>query len=151
MSLFEHVLRGGGGFVGVRNYLDVVVNPLTHLVVGNTIEFILLSFILSFLAPLMLALVLSSIPFAKLLIRSAFFLPAVASAVVVSVLWQQMYDFGGPFNSLMQMLGFAPRKWLAEPSVAMFAVVLPMAWATLGVSGLTYLAGLSAIPEALYE
>jgi len=151
MSAFEHVLRDGGSFVGVRNYLDVIVNPLTHVVVGNTLLFIAISFVLSFLAPLALALVLSTIPFAKLLIRSAFFLPAVASAVVVSVLWQQMYDFGGPFNSFMQALGFAPRKWLAEPSVAMFAVVLPQAWATLGVSGLTYLAGLSAIPEALYE
>ncbi len=151
MSLFDHVMRDGGGFVGLQNYLDVIVHPRTGRVAVNTVFYLALSFVLGFIAPLVLAVVLSSLRVGALIVRSAFFLPAVASAVVVAILWQQMFDFGGPFNSLMGALGFAERKWLSETSTAMFAVVLPTAWATLGVGGLTYLAGLSAIPESLYE
>jgi ABC-type sugar transport system permease subunit len=44
-----------------------------------------------------------------------------------------------------------PRNWLGETDTAMFAVVMSQAWSTLGVSGLIYLAGLSSIPEELYE
>ena len=151
MSLSDHVLRGGGTFTGMRNYLDVVVTPATLTVALNTVYFLSLSFLLGFVAPFVLSLALSSFPLGSFFVRTAFFLPAVASAVVVAILWQQMFDLGGPFNTLVHFLGFAERRWLAEPSTAMLAVVLPPAWATLGVAGLTYLAGLSAIPEALYE
>ncbi len=151
MSLFTHVLRHGGDFAGARNFLDVIVNPLTALVLRNTVLYIGLSFMFGFIAPLVLAIVLSSFPVGKLIVRSAFFLPAVASAVVIAILWQQMFDPGGPFNQLAAFLGVAPRSWLKEPATALFAVTLPGAWATLGVAGLTYLAGLSAVPESLYE
>ncbi len=151
MSLSDHVLRGGGAFTGMRNYLDVIVTPTTLTVFLNTVYFLSLSFLLGFVAPFILSLALSSFPFGLTYVRTAFFMPAVASAVVIAILWQQMFDIGGPFNTLVHFLGFAERKWLAEPSTAMLAVVLPPAWATLGVAGLTYLAGLSAIPEALYE
>ncbi len=149
MSTFAHVLRDGGTFTGLTNYLDVIASPVTHGAVLNTLFYLLLSFFLGFVAPLLLALVLANLPWMKFIIRTAFFFPAVASAVVIAMIWQQIY--AGPFNSLVTLLGFSPRNWLGEPGVAMFSVVLAQAWSTLGVSGLIYLAGLSAIPEELYE
>jgi len=151
MSMFTHVLRDGGVFIGLANFYDVIISPLSQKAVFNTFYFMLISFFLSFIGPLVLALVLANIPRGGFVIRSAFFLPAVASSVVVALLWRQMYDIGGAFNSLVGLLGFPPRDWLGESGVAMFATVLPQAWATLGVSGLVYLAAISAIPEALYE
>jgi multiple sugar transport system permease protein len=151
MSLFTNVLREGGVFIGLENFYDVIISPLAQTAVINTMYYMLISFFLCFLGPLILALVIANVPRGAFLIRTAFFLPAVASSVVVALLWQQMYDIGGAFNSLVSLLGFPPRDWLAEPSVAMFATVLPQAWATLGISGLVYLASISSIPEALYE
>ncbi len=151
MSFFANVLRDGGTFVALKNYINVAIDPNTHLAVSNTLYYLVLSFLMAFLAPLILALVLSNFPRGKFLIRSAFFLPAVASAVVVAIVWQQMYDLGGPFNDMATLLGFASRNWLEDPAVAMFGVVLAQSWCTLGVSGLTYLAGLTTVPEEYYE
>ena len=149
ISLSSHVLRGGGELTGLSNYFDVVINPLTQLVVRNTLHYLLLSFLLGFVAPLVLALVLSDFPVCRGLVCTWFLLPAVSSAVVLAVLWQQTYQ--GSFNVFVRLLGLSPRDWLKDPAVAMFAVVLPQAWANLGVGGLIYLAGLSTIPNALYE
>ena len=151
MSLFTHVLREGGVFIGLQNFYDVIVSPLSQKAVFNTFYYMFISFFLTFLGPLVLALVLANLRRGAFLVRSAFFLPAVASSVVVALLWRQMYEIDGAFNGLVSLLGFPPRDWLSEPSVAMFATVLPQAWATLGVSGLVYLAAISSIPEALYE
>jgi multiple sugar transport system permease protein len=149
ISLYDHVLRNGGTFTGLGNYFDVIVNPVTHGAALRTIEFLGLSFLMGFVAPLLLALALSGLPFGRLVIRTAFFFPAVANAVVVAMIWQQLY--GGPFNSIVAALGFAPRDWLGNTGTAMFAVVLAQAWNVIGVSGLIYIAGLASIPEALYE
>ncbi len=151
MSMYSQVMRDGGTPVGIANYFDAVTSPDTHIAVVNTLSYLLISFALGFVAPFLLALVLSGLPRGRFLVRSTFFLPAVASAVVVAIVWQQMYDFGGPFNDFAALLGFAPRRWLDDPSTAMFAVVNAQAWSTLGIAGLTYLAGLSVIPEVQYE
>lgn len=149
MSFSSHVLREGGQFVGLANYFDVITNPLTLMVLSNTMYYLAVSFVLGFAAPLLLALVLADFPWKKSLLRSAFFLPSVCSAVVLAVLWQQVYK--GPFNVFANLLGFSSREWLKDPGAVMFAVVLPSAWANLGVSGLVYFAGLASIPESLYE
>jgi len=151
MSLFSHVLREGGNFIGAANFYDVIVDPLTQKAVFNTAYYMFFSFFLCFIGPLVVALALASFPRGVFAVRTAFFFPAVASAVVVAILWQQMYATGGAFNTLVKLFGFPPRDWLSEPGVAMFATVLPQAWASLGVYGLIYLAGVSAIPEDLYE
>jgi len=151
MSLSSHVLRAGGTFAGLSNFTEVIVSPLTHHAAMNTVLMVVVSFFLCFLVPVALALVLAGFPFWKLPIRTAYFLPAVASAVVVTVAWQKMYDFGGPFNDVMSFLGVAPRKWLAEERWAMVALVFAQAWSVIGVNSLIYTAGLSMIPESFYE
>jgi len=149
MSLSSHVLRGGGQISGLSNYFDVIINPLTWLVLRNTFYYLFLSFLMGFVAPLLLALVLADFPVYRSTVRTFFFLPAVCSAVVIAILWQQIYK--GPFNTFMHLLGFGSREWLSDPATAMFAVVLPQAWASMGVSGLIYIAGMTAIPDELYE
>ena len=151
MSLSSHVLREGGTLTGLGNFTEVIVSPLTHQAALNTVFMVAISFFLCFLLPIALALVLAEFPFGKLAIRTAYFLPAVASAVVVTVAWQKMYDFGGPFNDAMAFLGVAPRKWLADQGWAMVALVFAQAWFVIGVNGLIYTAGLSMIPESFYE
>ncbi|MEK7764696.1 MAG: sugar ABC transporter permease, partial [bacterium] len=151
MSGFAHVLRNGGSFVGLANYLEVAISPSAHRAVVNTGLFVALSFFFSYLGPIALALVLSGFRRWQALTRSVFFLPAAASAVVVALLWRQMYEIAGPFNVLMDWLGIARRNWLEEPAFAMAALALAQSWALLGISGLTYLAGLATIPESLYE
>lgn len=151
MSTLTGVLRDGGKFAGLSNYFEVLINPLTHTMALNTVRFLGWSFLLGFVAPLVLALILSGLRRLQLVARTLFFLPAVANAVVIALLWEQLYAPAGFMNRLLGFLGVQEIKWLEDPGWAMFATVLAQAWSTLGVSGLIYLAGLSTIPESLYE
>ncbi len=150
-SLFEHVLRGGGSFVGAENFINAAIDPQTHLALGRTFYYLGLSFLLGFVAPMVVALMIAGLPRFQFLVRSALFLPAIAGAVMVSVIWWQLFAGGGYFNLLVRLLGFAPRDWLGDSSTAMFAVVLAQSWSVLGISGLIYVSGLSSIPVSLYE
>ena len=151
MSLFTNILRDGGIYSGLGNYLDVITSSTTRVALVNTLYFMVWSFLLGFLCPLVLAIALSGFRRLQLLARTAFFLPAVANAVVIALMWEQLYAPTGFMNLIMKILGFPPQDWLTNPKMAMFSTVFAQAWSTLGVSGLIYLAGLSTIPEELYE
>jgi ABC-type sugar transport system permease subunit/ABC-type glycerol-3-phosphate transport system substrate-binding protein len=151
MSLYTNILRDGGVYAGLGNYLDVITSTTTRVALVNTLHFMAWSFVFGFLCPLALAIALSGFRRLQLLARTAFFLPAVANAVVIALMWEQLYSTNGFMNLLAKLLGFPPQDWLGNPRLAMFSTVFAQAWSTLGVSGLIYLAGLSTIPEALYE
>jgi raffinose/stachyose/melibiose transport system permease protein len=150
-SLRENVSGGGGEFVGMRNYLQILVDPGSHEAVGNTVYFLAISFVLEFIVPLLLALGLSAFRRGSSMMKSALFLPAVSSTVVVGIVWQQMFAQNGWFNIFVELLGFPPRIWLSEAGTAMFAVVLAKAWSTAGMSMMVYSAAMAAVPESLYE
>ncbi len=151
MSLFAHVLHGGGSFVGLGNYVEVLLDPGAQRAVAVTAGYLGWSFILGFIAPLVLAIVLSGFRRLAAIARLLFFIPAAANAVVIALLWKQLYAPAGALNLMAGWLGFLPVEWLGKSGNALLAVCLAQAWAGLGINGLVYLAGLSTIPESLFE
>jgi multiple sugar transport system permease protein len=87
--------------------------------------------------------------------RTVFFIPVVVSIVVVSILFQFIYDGDNGLvnNALVFITGgrFTPVDWLASPSTAMPAIMVMSAWQAVGVHMVIWLAGLQTIPEILYE
>lgn len=151
MSLFAHVLKHGGTFVGAGNFVDVILDPVAGRAVAVTLGYLAWSFVLAFVGPLVLAIVLSGFRRLQAVMRLLFFVPAAANAVVIALLWKQMYAPAGAVNLVGHLLGFAPVDWLARPGTAVFAVCAAQAWAGVGINGLVYLAGLATIPESLFE
>ncbi len=87
--------------------------------------------------------------------RTVFFIPVVVSIVVVSILFQFIYDGDNGLvnNTLVFLSGgrFTPVDWLASPSTAMPAIMVMSAWQAVGIHMVIWLAGLQTIPEILYE
>ena len=84
--------------------------------------------------------------------RSAFFYPVLLSPVVVALVWQWILNNQfGVLNAVLQGLGLARQPWLLRGDWAMFWAIFVHVWATLGFFALIVLAGLQAIPAALYE
>ena len=83
--------------------------------------------------------------------RSAFFLPTVASAVAVSLIWTYMYaPQAGALNALLAGFGLPQPSWLADP-VALWAILITAVWQDLGYNILILLAGLQTIPDDFYD
>lgn len=106
-----------------------------------------------------LALVLAIMVNQKLsginIFRMIYFMPVVISIVVVSILWQFIYDGqNGLLNSILGAItlgNFEPVDWLGNPSTAMNSIIAMSIWQAVGFHMVIWLSGLQTIPFVLYE
>lgn len=153
---------------GLDNFIEVFTQPIFYKALINSFVYVGLSIVIGFLIPIFLAIALNEIPRAKTFFRTVFYLPAMTSGIVIAILWRQFYDKSpegllnsllAPFiallNPLVTGIGLEAIKpthdWLGDPSLAMFAVVLPGIWAGAGPGSILYLAALKNIPDERYE
>ena len=84
--------------------------------------------------------------------KSAYYLPAVVSAVVISFVWLWIYHpVFGLFNALLNLLGQPDVLWLSQRSTALPAILFMTLAGGGGASVVLYLAAMGAIPADLYE
>jgi len=140
-------------FVGLRNYVQALGNPMFWKALGNTLFFVLVGGPLSVAASLVAALLVSS----KLtrfpgLFRSIFFMPVVTTLVAVAIVWRYLYQPQyGLLNWALGGLGIRPVDWLGDSHWAMLAIILLAVWKNFGYNMLIFVAGLQSVPEELYE
>ncbi len=88
----------------------------------------------------------------KSFFRAAYYLPGVASVVVLTMVWRYMFNTElGLFNTVLTTLGFEPVGWLTNPSVAFWSVMISGIIKSPGGAMLIYLAAMGNIPASLYE
>lgn len=144
---------GNARFVGLRNYLRLVADPLFWTVLRNTVVFVVLGVPLTLLAALGGALLVHS-RLARLpgLYRTVFFAPVVTTLVAVAVVWRYLYHPRfGLIDHALGLFGVPPIDWLGHPWWAMVAITLLAVWRTFGYGLVIFVVGLEAIPGSLYE
>ena len=166
MAVQDYRLVGGSHYVGLHNFTEGLFASRLGLAAVNSLVFVSLTLGLGFVAPIVLAIMLSELPHGTGLYRSIYYLPAVTSGLVVILLWMQLYEptASGTLNRLLYpfiagwnhlvpsllQIGW-PIRWLQDPKWAMLATILPGVWAGAGPGCLIYLAALKSIPEDMYE
>ncbi|HEY9706678.1 MAG TPA: sugar ABC transporter permease [Oculatellaceae cyanobacterium] len=141
----------GVRWVGLRNYLRLVLNPDFWQVLGNTLYFTLATVIPSLVIPLGLAVLLNRSFALRGLLRTAYFIPSITSLVAVGLGFRWLFQTEGPVNALLDSLGFEPIPWLGSTTWAMPIIILLSTWKQLGFNMVVFLAGLQAIPTSRYE
>lgn len=159
MAFQDYRITGTSTFVGIDNFITLALDRSFWTSMARTVYFVFLNVTFAFLAPILLAILLSEIKRAKIFYRTLFFLPQVTSGIVIALLWKLMYD-PTPFGLFNQLFGlfnylpfvhFEPKTWLQDPKLAMICCVIPTVWASMGMSSLIYLAALKGVPEDIYE
>jgi multiple sugar transport system permease protein len=159
MAFQEYRISGGSKWMGVDNFIMLFGNVNFYYTMIRTFYYVGLTILIGFFVPIVLAILLTEIPKGKILFRTIFYLPAVASSLVVMFMWKEFYDSAptGFLNSIIITMsswvgikseGF---KWLADPQLAMMCVIIPGVWAGAGAGSLIYQAALTGIPYDLYE
>jgi multiple sugar transport system permease protein len=140
-------------FVFLRNYAELLRNPLFWKALGNTFYFVLVGGPLSVAVSLAAALaVASKLTRFKGFFRTVFFAPVVTTLVAVAVVWRYLYHTRYGFvNSALGALGVPPIDWLGDPRWAMPAIILLAVWKNFGYNMVLFLAGIQSIPGELYE
>lgn len=139
--------------VGLANYHRLLNDELLIKAAGNTLIFVVLGVPLTMIAGLAVALGLNSgLTRLRSLFRVGYYLPVVTSIVAVAVVWRFLLQPDtGLLNSLLALVGVKGPQWLDDPDLALPSLIAMAAWRGMGFQMVIFLAGLQAIPQALYE
>jgi ABC-type sugar transport system permease subunit/ABC-type glycerol-3-phosphate transport system substrate-binding protein len=105
----DYRIMGPSSWVWLDNFGAVLWDEEWWLCVWNSFRYSVLTVALTFLPPLLLAILLQEVPRGKLLFRLIFYLPAVMSSVVVILLWRTFYDptESGALNAVLLRIPIA--------------------------------------------
>jgi multiple sugar transport system permease protein len=149
-----NILEPAKPFVGLDNYSRLLGDERFGGVIVNTLYYTAASVPLTMGLGLLIALLLNNQIRARGFFRTLFYLPVVTPLVIAAIIWKWLYsgDFG-LLNYYLIQLGIIdePLLWLADPNLAMPAVIITSIWKSVGFSMVVYLAGLQSIPEDFYD
>jgi len=156
MSLYNHVLIKPQEyrFVGLANYARLVHDEVFWLSLRNSFVWVFGSVLFQFLGGFAAALLLHQSFRGRVVVRTITLLPWIIPGVVVALIWEFIYQPNyGLLNDVLARLGLMHERvaWLANPSLAMPAVVFTNVWRGMPFFAIMLLAGLQAIPAELYE
>ncbi len=155
MSFFKtDKLSNLKAFVGLANYIKILSNGETWIVILRTILWTISAVLLKTVIGMIIALLLN-VPFAGKKVARMLFITPWASSVPISImLWRWVYhhEFGLLNHTLKSLhLWAKPPVWLGETASALFATLWADVWLGVPFMALVFLAGMQAIPESLYE
>lgn len=155
IPMFQVLLRSfqgaiGGKWVGIQNYIAVLNNAAFQRAISNTGKFTAVCIPLLIVISLALAVLLYSIPGIGGTIRSVFLMPMAVPAASVVLVWKVLFHEKGLVNGALLTLGSTGVNWMGS-NAAFWMLVISYLWKNLGYTMILWTAGLSAIPESIYE
>jgi multiple sugar transport system permease protein len=142
-------------FVGFENYVRLASDGFFQRAVANSFVFTFASVVFKLFLGMVMALVLTSRIRFRSLFTGILLIPWVAPTVVSALNFLWIYDGSlGVLNYLLvKVFRILPQGvgWLSEPGTAMASVIFVNIWRGFPFFGISFLAGMKAIPGELYE
>ncbi|HKW92465.1 MAG TPA: sugar ABC transporter permease [Methylomirabilota bacterium] len=142
-------------FVGLENYVRLTYDGFFQRAVVNSFVFTLGSVAVKTVLGMGMALVLTSNIRFRSFWTGVLLIPWVAPTVVSALNFLWIYDYSlGVLNYLLvHVFGVLDRGvgWLSEPGTAMASVIGVNVWRGFPFFGISFLAGMKAVPGELYE
>lgn len=142
-------------FIGIANYLEVFKDPIFMRSVLNTIGYTIITVVMQMVLGIFIAILLDRNIKGKTIYRVLYYLPVVTSWVIVSLLFEYMFNGqAGLVNYLLVdvfHLAKSNIQWFADPILAFVPISILGIWKGMGWTAIIYLAGLQSVPPSLYE
>lgn len=153
-SLTEWDGLNKANFIGLANFERLFIDPDFIGSIRNTLFYCVFGLLVSNTGSLLLAMCLHRQLPGRDFLRVVFYMPAVLSLMVVSVIWSIILNYEGAFNYFLAILGQDINNridWIANFNTSKWSLSLIMTWCGLGSGSVFYLAGLNSIPAEIYE
>ncbi|MDF1598911.1 sugar ABC transporter permease [Mesorhizobium sp. YIM 152430] len=148
------VIGSPGSFVGLDNYARILSGPAFWNATGLSIVWVVANAIVQTILALVAAIILNEKFPGVRIARSWIILTWIVPTVVVVVIWRWLFSTsGGMINPLLIQMGILERPvgFFATPWTAMATLVFINSWRWFPFIALMMLAGLTRIPDDLYE
>ena len=153
-SLNKYSGLGQLEFVGLQNFASMVGDPRVHTAVINGFRNMFLVLVIQVPLGFILAFLLSRVTRGAKVFVFFFFLPVVVSEALLALLWRFIYNSEwGILNSFLRAAGldFLALKWLSNPKLAPWAVLVPGVWQWVGFNVVLFLAAIEGLPQEVLE
>ncbi len=140
-------------WIGLQNYTTILSDQNFWTAFATTGRYAILTVILQTIIGFGLALLLRNKFKGSGLVTTLILIPMMLSPIVVATFWKLIFNPSyGIFNYLLGYtnINTAP-EWLGDPDRVLWAIIIVDVWMWSPFVMLLCLAGLSAIPEYLYE
>ena len=136
-------------WVGLQNYRELLSDPNIWRNFTVTAQYVIVSVAGQVVVGFGIALLLNRAFALKGFVTTLLLLPMMMSMAVVGLFWKLLYDPSwGPINYVLNIGSF---EWLSDPDMALYAIAITDIWMWAPFVMLLSLAGLSAVPQHLYE
>lgn len=139
-----------GKFAGLKNYRTIFSNSAFLQAAGNTIRFNVVCIPLLLLISLAAAVLLKRQKRLGSFLKSMYLMPMAIPVASVVLLWRLLFARSGMLNGLLSVFGVEAIDWM-NSDYAFGVLVFSYIWKNLGYDVILWLAGLSGIPESIYE
>ncbi|MFC5407125.1 ABC transporter permease [Cohnella soli] len=152
-----NVLEGffGGKWVGLANFREMFTDERFHSALRNTLAMSSIKLLITFLAPVLFALILNEVPFArfKKWVQTLTTLPHFLSYVIIATLTIIFLDPKGIVNGLLKATGVTdnPVEFLANSHYFWMLGASLDVWQETGWGAIIYLAAITGINLEIHE
>lgn len=139
-------------FVGFDNYTRMVKDKALLNAVENTFVYAAIFLPLTFTLGLLAALGVQSMRRSRSLLETLYFMPVASTLAAMSFVWAGLLDSQqGIVNGVLNAIGLGGVNWFGSPDWVLVSLGLISVWSTVGFNMVLFLAGLSTIPQNIYD
>lgn len=140
------------GFVGLENYVDLFTDRKFLNSLLNTLIYVGIVMPAAVFGGLGAALLIDSRTRLRRFYRVAYFMPVAGTLVALATAWELvLHPSFGIANEIIVFLGGSRQNFLSDQNIALYTLAGIGVWELIGFNMVLFLAGLSTIPEELYE
>lgn len=142
-------------FVGLKNYVGLIVEDEVFLTaLKNTMVFALITGPLSYIMCFLFAWLINELPrIPRAIMTLVFYAPSISGNVYL--VWKLIFssDTYGLANAWLMKLGLTQEAilWFSTEAYIMPILIVVQLWLSLGVSFLSFIAGLQTVDKSMYE
>ena len=147
-----HLQGGPSPFVGLKNYRQMVHDPVVGQAIGHTLIYTVLFVPGAMIVGLFLAVAMNrKIRFISLY-RTAAYATMAISTISEAIVFIWLFDPSyGIVNYAFSLVGIPQQQFLNNPSEALYVIVAMTIWGWTGFAVIIYLAALQGVPTTLLE
>ncbi|MFD0588719.1 carbohydrate ABC transporter permease [Paenibacillus sp. GCM10027627] len=156
LSFSEWNLMGGLSsvkFVGLDNFKEMLADEKVHMALRNNLIYTVMTVPIGMILSLILAVIIHNRVYFQSFFKVAFFIPYISSIIAIGAVWSALYHPSeGPINRFLMSVGIQePPMWLADPDFSLLSIAIIAIWSIVGYIIIIYLAGMTNIPDEMYE
>jgi ABC-type sugar transport system permease subunit len=132
------------------NYIKLLTEPLLGQVFLNNLKFLISVPLVIFVAVIVSVLLFERVRGWRYY-RIIYFLPNVLSAVVIGIMFKQIFGYYGIVNELVAWSGGERIQFFTSGNLSIAVIIVALVWSGFGYQSLLLLSGLTAIDPAVFE